>query len=69
MKKFDNHLLPNGLWYLVQAYLISTEWQWYEDNNIKYESSTKLTTAQLSNLIATAISWSVKRIQYNTENT
>lgn len=55
MKKFNNHLLPNGLWYLVQAYLISTEWQWYKDHNIKYESATKLTTAQLSNLIATAI--------------
>lgn len=68
MKKFNNYLLPNGLWYLVQAYLINTEWQWYKDNNIKYESNTKLTTAQLSNLIATAISWSVKRIQYETEN-
>ena len=46
----------------------NTEWQWYKDNNIKYESNTKLTTVQLSNLIATAISWSVKRIQYETEN-
>lgn len=68
MKKFNNHLLPNGLWYLVQAYRINTEQQWYKDNNIKYESNTKLTTVQLSNLIATAISWSVKRIQYETEN-
>lgn len=74
MKKFNNHLLPNGLYYLVLSYNDKTNLKWFKDNNLTTPSDigfklvSKLSIEQLNELIKHAIKYNLDHIQYETKN-